>query len=141
MQHSKLLAALVILGAFVGGAAIGVAGDRATRTGERGSGPVDSRTYWDRIGAEWKLTPQQRVVIDSLMDAQRHKVSALYAPLRPTMDSVNARARSVTDSTQAQLRLLLNADQRVKLDAMRAELKRRRDERRARRDEDLAKIR
>lgn len=141
MQHSKLLAGLVVLGAFIGGAAIGVAGDRAAHASDMGDHAVDSRTYWNRIGAEWKLTPNQRVVIDSLMDAQRRKISALYAPLRPAMDSVNERARSVTDSTQAQLRLVLNADQRVKLDAMRAELKRRREAHRARRDEDLAKIR
>ncbi len=141
MQQSKLLAALVVLGAFLGGAAIGVAGDRAAHAEHQGSHAVDSRTYWDRIGGEWKLTPPQRVVIDSLMDAQRHKISALYAPLRPALDSVSDRARAVSDSTQAQLRLVLTAEQRVKLDAMRAELKRRRDEHRARRDEDLAKIR
>lgn len=141
MPQPKLLAALVVVGAFVGGAAIGVAGDRVAHAEERGSREVDSRTYWDRIGAEWKLTPPQRRVIDSLMDAQRKKISALYAPLRPAMDSVNERARAVTDSTQAQLRVVLTAEQRVKLDAMRADLKRRREERRARRDEDLAKLR
>lgn len=141
MQHPKLVAALVVLGAFVGGAAIGVAGDRAAHADEPGSHSTDSRTYWNRIGEEWGLTPPQRQVIDSLMDAQRRKISALYAPLRPAMDSVNERARAVTDSTQAQLRLVLTAEQRVKLDAMRADLRRRRDAHRARRDEDLAKIR
>lgn len=141
MQQSKFLAALVVLGTFIGGAAIGVAGDRATHAEEPGSHTINSRTYWDRIAAEWKLTPPQRVVIDSLMDAQRRRISALYAPLRPALDSVNDRARAVSDSTQIQLRLVLTAEQRVKLDAMRAELKRRREEHRARRDEDLAKIR
>lgn len=141
MQQSKLLAALVVLGAFLGGTAIGVAGDRAAHATQSGPRATDSRTYWDRIGAEWKLTPPQRVVIDSLMDAQRRKISALYTPLRPALDSVNARARAVSDSTQTQLRLVLNPEQRVKLDAMRAEMMRRREERRAHRDEDLAKIR
>lgn len=141
MQQSKLLASLVLLGAFIGGAAIGVAGDRAAHAEERNSHSLDSRSYWDRIGAEWKLTPAQRTVIDSLMDAQRRKITALYAPLRPALDSVNTRAGAVSDSTQAQLRLILTPEQRVKLDAMRAELKRRRAERRARREADLGKIR
>ncbi len=141
MQQSKLLAGVVVLGAFIGGLAIGVAGDRAAHAATPGSRAMDSRTYWDRIGAEWKLTPPQRLVIDSLMDAQRRKISALYTPLRPALDSVNARARAVSDSTQTQLRLVLNPEQRVKLDAMRAEMMRRREERRAHRDEDLAKIR
>lgn len=141
MQRSKLIAAIVVLGAFAGGAAIGVAADRATHAGDSNWHPLDSRSYWDRIGAEWKLTPPQRHVIDSLMDAQRHRISALYAPLRPALDSVGEQARLVSDSTQAELRVILNPEQRVKLDAMRAESQRRREERRARRDEDLGKIR
>jgi Spy/CpxP family protein refolding chaperone len=75
------------------------------------------------------------------MDAQRRKISALYKPLRPTMDSVNAQARAVSDSTLAQLRLVLTPEQQKKLDAMRADMRRREAERRARRDEELAKIR
>lgn len=139
MQRPKLVAGLIVLGTFLAGIAIGVAGDRAARASDRHAS--DSRSYWDRIGKEWGLSGSQRHVIDSLMDAQRRKITAIYGPLRPTVDSANARARLVSDSTQAQLRLVLTPEQRTKLDAMRAEVRRREAEHRARRDEDLAKIR
>lgn len=140
MQRPQLVAGLIVLGAFLAGAAIGVAGDRAVHASDRGHAS-DSRSYWDRIGKEWGLSTSQRHVIDSLMDAQRRKITAIYGPLRPTVDSANARARLVSDSTQAQLRLVLTPEQRTKLDAMREEVRRREAEHRARRDEDLAKIR
>lgn len=133
MQQTKLVAALVIIGAFVAGGAVGVAGDRAWRPGEHAGGPIDSRTFWDRTATEWGLTPAQRATVDSLMDAQRKKMSALYKPLRPTMDSVDALARVISDSTQDQLRRVLTPDQQKKLDIMRADMRKRDAERRARR--------
>ena len=110
MQQSKLVAALVIIGAFVAGGAIGVAGDRALRP-DNASGPVDSRTFWNRTATEWGLTSAQRAVVDSLMDAQRKKISAIYKPLRPTLDSADALAHLVSDSTQDALRRVLNPEQ------------------------------
>ena len=132
MQQTKLVAALVIIGAFVAGGAIGVAGDRALRP-DNYNGPVSSRTFWDRTATEWGLTTAQRTVVDSLMDAQRKKMSALYKPLRPTMDSVDALAHIISDSTQDQLRRVLNPEQQKKLDALRAEMRKHDAERRARR--------
>ena len=133
MEQTKLVAALVIIGAFVAGGAIGVAGDRALRPVGHAGGPIDSRTFWDRTATEWGLTPAQRTVVDSLMDAQRKKMSALYKPLRPTMDSVDALARVISDSTQDQLRRVLTPDQQKKLDVMRADMRKRDAERRGRR--------
>ena len=133
MQQTKLVAALVVIGAFIAGAAIGVAGDRALRPASGAGGPGDSRTFWDRTAADWGLTPAQRKVVDSLMDVQHKKMSALYRPLRPTMDSVDAIARLISDSTQSQLRMVLTPDQQVKLDALRAEMRKRDSTRRARR--------
>ncbi len=133
MHQTKLVAALVMIGAFVAGGAIGVAGDRALRPASPAGGPVDSRTFWDRTATEWGLSPAQRTVVDSLMDAQRKKMSALYKPLRPTMDSVDALARVISDSTQDELRRVLTPDQQKKLDAMRAEMRKRDADRRARR--------
>lgn len=140
MQRPKLVAALVVLGVLIAGVALGVAGDRVV-CDSRHEHAADSRAYWDRIGREWGLTTAQRHVIDSLMDAQRQKITAIYTPLRPSLDSAYARSRQVSDSTQAQLRLVLTPNQREKLDAMRADVRRREAAFRARRDEDLAKIR
>lgn len=133
MQQTKLVAALVIIGAFIAGGAIGVAGDRALRSDARNSGPMDPHTFWDRTATEWGLSTAQRRIVDSLMDAQHAKISALYKPLRPAIDSVDALARVISDSTQAQLRRALTPDQQKKLDAMRADMKKRDAERRARR--------
>ncbi|HEY5087493.1 MAG TPA: hypothetical protein VII66_09070 [Gemmatimonadaceae bacterium] len=133
MQQTKLVAALVVIGAFVAGGAIGVSADRALRSGRSDDGSIDSRTFWDRTATEWGLTSAQRTVVDSLMDAQRKKIWALYKPLRPTMDSVDALARVISDSTQDQLRRVLTPDQQKKLDAMRAEMRKRDAERHARR--------
>lgn len=141
MQRSKLVAALVVAGVFAGGAALGYAGGRAADAARGGHPERDARSYWDQLDREWDLTPAQRRVIDSLMDAQRRKISALYRPLRPQWDSVAVLARAVSDSTQAELRTVLTPEQRVKLDLMRAEVRRRAAEHRARRDEELAKIR
>lgn len=140
MQRPKLVAALVVLGVLIAGIALGVAGDRVV-CDSRHERPADSRSYWNRIGQEWGLTTAQRTVIDSLMDAQREKITAIYAPLHPSLDSAYAHARRVSDSTQAQLRLVLTPEQREKFDAMRAEARRRDAEHRARRNEDLTKIR
>jgi len=137
MQQTKLVAALVILGAFVAGGALGVAGDRALRTNSRGGtgarGGGDPHTFWDRTATEWGLNADQRHLIDSLMDAQHAKISALYKPLRPAIDSVDGLARVISDSTQASLRRALTPEQQKKFDAMRAEMKKRDSERRARR--------
>jgi len=140
MQRPQLVAALVVLGALVAGIALGVAGDRVACDSRHERAP-DSRTYWNRLGKEWGLSTSQRHVIDSLMDAQREKITAIYAPLHPSLDSASARARLVSDSTQEALRQILTPEQRQRLDAMRAEVRKREAEFRARRSEDLGKIR
>jgi len=141
MQQSKIVAALVLAGTFAAGGAIGYAGDHLARAEAGDCRVLDSRDYWNRLGTEWGITPSQRRVIDSLMDAQRVRISALWAPLRPRMDSINAMARAVSDSTQAHLRQVLTPEQRVKLDQVRAEVRQREATYRAHRDEDLEKIR
>jgi hypothetical protein len=133
MQQTKLVAALVVIGAFVAGGAIGVAGDRALRSSHRSDGPSDARSFWDRTATEWGLSQTQRKVVDSLMDAQHRKISALYKPLRPAIDSVDSLAGLVSDSTQKALRSILTPEQQVKLDSMRADMRRRDSVRRVRR--------
>lgn len=111
------------------------------RMEHQGCRPNEARTYWDRIAREWKLTGAQRAVIDSLMDVQHREIAALYRPVRPHMDSLAVRARLISDSTQAQLRLILTPEQQRKMDAMRTEARRRMEAHRACRDQEMAKIR
>ena len=60
MQQSKWYALLFLVGAFVAGTAVGVAGDRAmehNRPMSRGGG---SRSPLDRMSRDLDLTPAQR---------------------------------------------------------------------------------
>ena len=142
MQRPQWLAALVLLGAFVIGGALGFSADHVLHVErEQGCHPTDVREYWDRIAKEWKLTPAQRVVIDSLMETQHQKIAALYQPYRQHMDSLAIIAQAIGDSSQAQLRVILTPAQRVKMEAMRAEARRRAAQRRTCRDQEMGKIR
>jgi len=76
-----------------------------------------------------------------LMDVQHRKIAALFLPFRPKMDSLSEIAQHISDSTQAELRIVLTPEQRVKMDAMRVEARRHAAERRACRDQEMAKIR
>jgi Spy/CpxP family protein refolding chaperone len=142
VHRSQWLAALVLLGAFVIGGALGFSADHVLHVEQaQGCHPSDARAYWDRIARDWTLTAEQRVIIDSLMETQHQQISALYKPFRQHMDSLSVIAQGISDSTQAQLRVILTPEQRVKMDAMRVEARRRAAQHRACRDQEMAKIR
>jgi Spy/CpxP family protein refolding chaperone len=141
MQRSKWLAATVLLGTFVVGAAFGFSADHVLHVERTQGCRPDARAYWDRVARDWKLTQAQRVVLDSLMDVQHRQIAALFLPFRHRMDSLSMLAQHISDSTQAELRVILTPEQREKLDVMRAEARRRAAERRACRDQEMAKIR
>src|SRR4029077_18077222 len=69
---------------------------------------------------ELKLTPAQQASVDSLIEQKHRQILALYKPVRPQLDSIAVQARVVSDSTHAQIKRLLNPDQQVKLDRLRA---------------------
>ena len=142
MQRSQWLAGVVLLGAFVIGGALGFSTDHILHVqAGQGCHPRGAQEYWDRIAKDWKLTPSQRVVIDSLMEAQHKQIAALYTPFRPKMDSLSTIAQTISDSTLAQLRGILTPEQQVKMNEMRAEARRRAAEHRACRDQEMGKIR
>ena len=142
MQRSQWLAGIVLTGAFIVGGALGFSADHVLHVErEQECHPSDARAYWDRVASDWKLTPEQRTVLDSMMDVQHHKIAALFMPFRPKMDSLSEVAQHISDSTQAQLRVILTPEQRRKMDAMRIEARRRKAERHACRDQEMAKIR
>jgi Spy/CpxP family protein refolding chaperone len=118
MDRTKGYALMFLLGAFIAGGALGFSADRAIR-GNRGRehGP---HAYRQRMAEELKLTPQQQASVDSLIEQKHRQIMALYKPLRPQLDSTAVLARVVSDSTHAQIKRLLNPEQQVKLDKMRA---------------------
>jgi len=119
MERSKGYAMMFLLGAFVAGGALGFTADRVmgAQHGREMRGP---RAYRQRMAEELKLTPQQQTAIDSLMDQKHRQIVALYKPLKPQLDSIAGLTRTVSDSTHAQIKRLLNPDQQVKLDRIRA---------------------
>jgi Spy/CpxP family protein refolding chaperone len=119
MQRSKWLALLFILGAFVAGAAVGVAGDRVL---EHGRPP---RRGLDRMARELDLTPAQRASFDTILENRRKQMRERFAPIRPQMDSLTALDQLSRDSTHEKLRRVLTPEQRVKFDRMHEEAKKR----------------
>jgi Spy/CpxP family protein refolding chaperone len=129
MERSKGYAMMFLLGAFVAGGALGFTADRVmdVKHGRDLRGPRASR---QRMAEELKLTPHQQASVDSLIDQKHRQIVTLYRPIKPQLDSIAVLARVVSDSTHAQIKRLLNPDQQVKLDKMRAAARRELAERR-----------
>jgi Spy/CpxP family protein refolding chaperone len=120
---------MFLLGAFVAGGALGFSADRAMQ-GRRGHEMHGPRAWRQRMAEELELNPQQRASVDSLLDQRHSQIVTLYKPIKPELDSIAALARVVGDSTHAQIKRLLNPDQQVKLDKMRAAFRKELAERR-----------
>jgi Spy/CpxP family protein refolding chaperone len=127
MERSKGYALMFLLGAFLAGAALGLAADRVMGDGHRREmrGP---RGYRQKMARELELTPQQQASMDSLIDQKHRQIVALYKPVQPQLDSIAVQARVISDSTHAQIKRLLNPDQAAKLDKMRAGARRDREQ-------------
>lgn len=118
MERSKGYAVMFLLGAFLAGGALGFTADRVM-DGDRGRGGRGG-SFRERMASELDLTPAQRASVDSLMDQKRTQIVALYRPVKPQLDSLALASRVISDSTHAQINRLLNPEQRVKMDKMRA---------------------
>ncbi len=123
MERSKGYAMMFLLGAFVAGGALGFSADRVmgAKHGHEMRGP---HAYRQRMAEELKLTPGQQASVDSLIEQKHRQIVALYKPLKPQLDSIAVLARVVSDSTHAQIKRLLNPEQQVKLDELRAAARR-----------------
>jgi hypothetical protein len=118
MNRSKGYALMFLLGAFLTGGALGFTADRVIATKQRHEGR-GGRAYRQRMAEELQLTAQQQRSVDSLIDLKHRQIVALYQPVKPQLDSIALLARQVSDSTHAQIKRLLNADQAAKLDRIR----------------------
>ncbi len=117
MQNSKGYAMMFLLGAFVAGGALGFTADRMVQNSARdGHGHENFRA---RIAKELRLNPTQKTAIDSLMTERHRQIVALFKPVKPQLDSINAAARVVSDSTNEQIKRLLDPSQRAAFDKMR----------------------
>ena len=124
MQQSKWYALLFLLGAFVAGAAVGVAADRTVEH-NRPMGRSGPRSPLDRMSRDLDLTPAQRGAFDTILENRQKQMRQLFAPIQPQMDSLMALGKVVRDSTHEQLRRVLTPEQRVRFDKMHEEMKKR----------------
>lgn len=119
MQRSKWFALLFLVGAFVAGIAVGFAADRALvheRPGRR-----DGRSPLDRMARELDLTAAQRATFDTILENRDKQMRQLFAPVRPTLDSLTQLSKVIRDSTHQQLRRVLTPEQQTKFDKMHQE--------------------
>lgn len=129
MERTKGYAMMFLLGAFLAGGALGFSADRVIHAGH-GRDVRGRSAYRQRMIDELKLSPSQQTSVDSLIEQKHRQIVALYKPVKPQLDSIAVLARVVSDSTHAQIKRLLDPDQQVKLDKMRAAARRELAERR-----------
>ncbi len=88
----KSLALMFLLGAFLTGGAVGFAADRAV-TRAKPSRQYDAKAMRDELAQQLSLTPDQRVVIDSVFDWRRARSREIMQQFQPSLDSVRDSAR------------------------------------------------
>lgn len=119
----KLLAMMFILGAFFTGGAVGYAADRVVSP-PRPEVSGDQAMV-DELARELKLSPEQRVVIDSVWNWRRRQSREIMTPVRPTLDALRDSARvlmmnTLDDGQKTAFRALIARNQRTADSAARA---------------------
>ena len=132
MQRSKWYGLVFLLGAFIAGAAIGYAAERAMGHGRPSR--HGSHSPLDRMSRDLDLTPQQRAAFDTILENREKQMRQLFAPIQPQMDSLMKIGKVIGDSTHQQLKRVLTPEQQAKFDKIRAESRRRGDSARKRWD-------
>lgn len=120
MRGSKQLALMFLLGAVLVGGVLGFTADRYYMKDHVCTEQLSPAEARRKFHAELGLRPEQAVAVDSLMDIRHQQIGALMKPIRPQIEAVK-------DSTRAALLRILDADQRVRFEAMRQEARRRKN--------------
>ena len=114
-----LLSTVVLLLTFVAGSLAGAAWERHHRAeARRHEGGRGDRHLGEMLKQRYGLSDEQATRIDGIVQRRRPRVDSLMATVQP-------RIRAAFDSTNAEIRVLLTPEQRVKFD---------RDQERRRRD-------
>jgi hypothetical protein len=122
MTHSRIVAALLLLVASLGGIMVGVALDRmvllrspfeAPGWGLAISGPLPP--FRERIAHELDLSPEQRVRVDSVLERSHREFCAIQADIRPRVESVLVR-------TRRELEAVLTPEQRAQADKLKTRI-------------------
>lgn len=114
IQRTKAQAVFFLLGAVLVGGVMGFAANRAIGARE----PVrDQRSPRDQLAQRLELSPDQRRMLDSVLDRRNEQMKALLVPVRPQMDSLRMAARVV-------IRARLTPAQQAKWDEVLVEMSR-----------------
>lgn len=118
-QRPKTQAMLFLLGAVLVGGVLGFTADRALLQKPEREPRWNQRAMREQLASDLRLSPDQKRVVDSILDARNEKLRAITAPIRPALDAVR-------DSARAAIRTRLSADQQLRWDAVLAEQERQR---------------
>jgi hypothetical protein len=107
---------MFIFGAFLTGGAVGFAADRVVSPPR--PDVFNERAMVDELARELKLSPDQRVVIDSVWDWRRRQSREIMTTVRPILDAVRDSARvlmmnTLDDAQKSAFRALLERNQRT----------------------------
>lgn len=107
MERPKQQAIAFLLGALLVGGVVGFSADRVLRQDELT--PAQRRAqFYEDIG----ITPEQRPVLDSLLDARNCRMDSVVKTFQPALDSIKAASRMQMDR-------LLTPEQHARLEARR----------------------
>ena len=107
MERPKQQALAFLLGALLVGGVLGFSADRVLRQDELT--PAQRRAqFYEDIG----ITPEQRPVLDSLLDARNCRMDSVVKAFQPALDSIKAASRLQMDR-------LLTPDQHARLEVRR----------------------
>lgn len=115
MNHSKVLALVLLVAVFLAGGAVGIAASGAWR-GHRAS-DADRRdrretpSYADRLQREVNLTPAQRDTVERIVAGYQGHMDRIWTEVRPRMDSLR-------DDIRAQIMLVLDSTQQARYRAL-----------------------
>lgn len=123
MASSKRIAIAFLMGALAVGWVVGYASAHVL---DVRAAHADTRiSYRDRLGSELRLSPSQRVQLDSVLDKRHRDLTAAFEPVRPSLDSIREWARD-------EIREMLEPDQRAAFERYLLEQKRDDDKKGAR---------
>lgn len=114
MRRTNGLALAFFVTAFAAGAAVGVVTDRYV-TRERSERQWnDPRAMRDRMADDLGMSADQRLALDTVLDARNREYDSLMTPVRPALDSLGA-------ATRQRIRQLLTPEQQATYDQIQRE--------------------
>jgi hypothetical protein len=118
---------VVVIVAFLTGILVGVAGDhlyliRSGRLFPRHAARFAADRMAERLAGELGLTPQQKTQVQQIIERHRAKIESATSSVRPLV-------RQELDATNAEIEVILTAEQRTKFASLRMHVGTRRRDR------------